>query len=154
VRIAVGTDHAGHPLKGTVLEVIRSEGHEGIDLGTHSQKSVDYPDYAEKVGRSIQSGEAERGIILCGSGVGAAIAANKLEGIRAGVCHDTYSAHQSVEHDDANVLALGARVIGPEIAKEIVSAFLRANFSGAERHMRRVGKIKAIEERERRREDA
>lgn len=154
MRIAVGTDHAGYPLKETVLDVIRAEGHEGIDQGTHSLDPVDYPDYAEKVGRSIQSGEAERGVILCGSGVGAAIAANKMLGIRAGVCHDTYSAHQSVEHDDANVLALGARVIGPEIAKEIVSAFLRADFSGAERHLRRVGKIKTIEEKERRREDA
>lgn len=154
MKIAVGTDHAGYPFKEIVVNVIREQGHEAIDLGTHSQDPVDYPDYAEKVGRSIQAGEAERGILLCGSGVGAAIAANKMKGIRAGVCHDTYSAHQSVEHDDANVLALGARVIGPEVAMEVVSAFLRAAFTGEDRHVRRVGKITALEDHERRREGA
>jgi RpiB/LacA/LacB family sugar-phosphate isomerase len=154
MKVAVGTDHAGYPLKDVVIEVIQNEGHEPLDLGTFSTDPVDYPDYAEKVGRVVQAGEADRGVILCGSGVGAAVAANKLRGIRAGVRHDTYSAHQCVEHDDANILALGARVIGSEIAVELVSAFLRASFTGEERHVRRVGKIKAIEDEERRREDA
>lgn len=154
MKVAVGTDHAGYPLKGVVLEVIQREGHEPLDLGTFSTDPVDYPDYAEKVGRMIQSGEADRGIILCGSGVGAAVAANKLRGIRAGVCHDTYSAHQCVEHDDVNILALGARVIGTEVVTELVSAFLGATFTGEERHVRRVGKIKTIEDEERQREAA
>lgn len=145
MKIAVGVDHAGFPLKELVIAILERNRHEAIDLGTFSTESVDYPDYAEKVGRAIQQGEAERGILLCGSGVGAAIAANKMRGIRAGVCHDTYSAHQSVEHDDANVLAIGARIIGVELAAEIVRAFISAEFSGESRHVRRLNKILALE---------
>jgi ribose 5-phosphate isomerase B len=114
-------------------------------LGTHNTDSVDYPDYAKKIGEAILSGHAERGVLLCGSGVGACIAANKIPGIYAGVCHDTYSAHQGVEHDDMNVLCLGARIIGPEVAKELVEAFLSAKFTGEERHVRRTGKVKMME---------
>ena len=145
MKVAVGADHAGFPLKQTVIEAVRAAGHEPIDLGTDSTAAVDYPDYTEKVGRAILDGRAERGIMLCGSAVGANIAANKMKGIRAGVCHDTYSAHQSVEHDDMNVLCLGARIIGPETATEIVRAFLGATFSGEERHKRRVAAIHEIE---------
>jgi ribose 5-phosphate isomerase B len=143
--VAFGCDHAGFPLKRTVIEAIRQAGHEPLDLGTDSETPVDYPDYAEAVGRAIQRGDARRGVLVCGSGVGAAIAASKLRGIRAGVCHDTYSAHQSVEHDDANVLSLGARVIGEALAADLVGSFLRAEFSGAERHVRRLKKIEALE---------
>jgi ribose 5-phosphate isomerase B len=143
--VAFGCDHAGFPLKRTVIEAIRKAGHEPLDLGTDSETPVDYPDYAEAVGRAIQRGDARRGVLVCGSGVGAAIAASKLRGIRAGVCHDTYSAHQSVEHDDANVLSLGARVIGEALAADLVGSFLRAEFSGAERHVRRLKKIEALE---------
>ncbi len=150
MKVAVACDHAGFPLKAIVLETIRQEGHEPIDLGTYSTESVDYPDYAEKVGRAIQSGQAERGILLCGSGIGASIAANKMKGVYAAVCHDTYTAHQGVEHDDMNVLCLGGRVIGPELTREIVQAFLRARFTGrdpgGERHARRVAKIRRLEE--------
>ena len=145
MKIAVGADHAGFPLKEIVIAILEHNGHEAIDLGTSSTESVDYPDYAEKVGRAIQQGEAERGILLCGSGVGAAIAANKMRGIRAGVCHDTYSAHQSVEHDDVNVLAVGARIIGIELVAEIVRAFIGAEFSGESRHVRRLNKVLALE---------
>lgn len=145
MRVAVAADHAGFPLKDLVIQVVEAEGHEALDLGTFSTDPVDYPDYAEKAGRAIQEGQAERAIILCGSGVGAAIAANKLKGIRAGLCHDNYSAHQCVEHDNANALALGARVIGTDVAEELVATFLRAEFSGAERHLRRVAKIDALE---------
>ncbi len=147
MRVAIASDHAGFPLKEMVLQTVRAAGHEPIDLGTHDTSPVDYPDFAEKVGGAVQRGEAERGIILCGSGIGASIAANKLKGIRSGVCHDTYTAHQGVEHDDMNVLAIGARVIGPELAVEIVRAYLGARFTGEERHARRVGKIKDIEAR-------
>jgi ribose 5-phosphate isomerase B len=143
--VAVACDHAGYPLKDTVMDVIRSAGHEVIDLGTHSLDSVDYPDYAEKLGLAVQKGEAERGVLVCGSGVGACIAANKVKGVYAGLCHDTYSARQGVEHDDMNVLCLGARIIGPELAKVLVDAFLSARFSDEERHRRRVDKIKRIE---------
>jgi len=147
MRVAIASDHAGFPLKEMVLQTVRAAGHEPIDLGTHDSSPVDYPDFAEKVGGAVQRGEAERGIILCGSGVGASIAANKLRGIRSGVCHDTYTAHQGVEHDDMNVLAIGGRVIGPELAVEIVRAYLGAKFTGEERHARRVGKVKDIEAR-------
>ncbi|MFP3853400.1 MAG: ribose 5-phosphate isomerase B [Anaerolineales bacterium] len=147
MRIAIACDHAGFPLKDLIISVAEGLGHEVFDLGTDSTESVDYPDYAEKLGRAIQKGEAERGILICGSGVGAAVAANKMKGIRAGLCHDTYSAHQSVEHDDVNVLALGARIIGEELAREIVVEFLSAEFSGEERHVRRLGKVKALEQR-------
>ena len=145
MRIAVACDHAGFPLKSIVIDVIRRTGHEIIDLGTDSEASVDYPDYALKLGRAIQAGEADRGVLICGSGVGACIAANKIEGIFAGLCHDTYSAHQGVEHDDMNVLCLGARIIGQALAIEIVTVFLEAEFSNEERHRRRVDKIRAIE---------
>lgn len=145
MKVAFACDHAGFPLREPVMQAIRESGHEIVDLGTHSTDPVDYPDYAEKIGRAIQRGEVERGVILCGSGVGAAIAANKLRGVRAGLCHDTYSAHQCVEHDDANVLALGARIVGSDLAMEIVCAFLQARFTGEERHVRRVGKINALE---------
>jgi ribose 5-phosphate isomerase B len=149
MKIAVACDHGGFPLKALVLEVARNAGHEVLDLGTHTADPVDYPDYAEKLGRLIQEGKVERGILLCGSGVGACIAANKMKGVYAGVCHDTYSAHQGVEHDDMNVLCLGARIIGPELAREIVAAFLAARFighdPGQERHARRVAKVRKLE---------
>lgn len=147
MRIAVAADHAGFPLKQTVIDVLRQLGHDAIDLGTHSDEPVDYPDIAEAAGVAVQRGEADRGIVLCGSGVGASVAASKLAGIRSAVAHDTYSARQGVEHDDMNVLAIGARVIGPELAVELVRAFVSAKFSGEERHMRRLKKIIAIEER-------
>ncbi len=149
MKIAVACDHAGFPLKQTVLEVVRAAGHELLDLGTDSTAPVDYPDFAVKVGRSIQNGAADRAILLCGSGVGACIAANKMNGVYAGVCHDTYSAHQAVEHDEMNVLCIGARIIGPEPAREIIQAFLGARFigndPGEERHQRRVGKLRQLE---------
>lgn len=149
MKVAVAADHAGFPLKQTVIEAVRAAGHEAIDLGTNTTEAVDYPDFAEKVGQALLEGQAERGIMLCGSAVGANIAANKMKGIYAGICHDTYSAHQGVEHDDMNVMCLGARIIGPEPAKEIVAAFLSARFvgndPGQERHQRRVGKVRKIE---------
>jgi len=146
MRVAVACDHGGFALKDPILAVIRAEGHEPVDLGAFSAESSDYPDFARKIGRSILSGETERAIFICGSGVGACIAANKIQGIYAGVCHDTYSAHQAVEHDAMNVLCMGARVIGIEVARELVAAFLGAVFSEEERHVRRVGKIHQIEE--------
>ena len=149
MKIAVATDHAGFPLKAAVLDLVRAAGHDVLNLGTNSTEPVDYPDYAEKLGCAIQSGEAERGILLCGSGVGASIAANKMTGVYAAVCHDTYSAHQGVEHDDMNVLCLGGRIIGPELVREIVEAFLNARFvgtdAGQDRHMRRVLKVRKLE---------
>ena len=149
MKIAIACDHAGYPLKQTIIETVRAAGHDAVDLGTDSVEPVDYPDYAEKLGRLIQSGEADRGILLCGSGVGACIAANKMQGVYACVCHDTYSAHQGVEHDEMNVLCIGTRVIGPELTKEIASAFLAARFvgndPGQERHARRVAKIRKME---------
>jgi len=149
MKVAIACDHGGFPLKQTVIDVLLAAGHEPVDLGTDSMESVDYPDFAEKLGRVIQAGEAQRGILLCGSGVGANIAANKMKGIYAGICHETYSAHQGVEHDDMNVLCLGARIIGPEPAKEIVAAFLKARFlgndPGEERHARRVNKVRRLE---------
>ena len=148
MKVAVACDHAGFPLKDTVMDAIRKAGHEVIDLGTNSTAPVDYPDIAEKIGRAIQRGETDRGVVICGSGVGAAVAANKMLGVRAGLCHDTYSAHQCVEHDDVNVLALGARIIGPDVAVEVVHAFLAAQFTGEERHVRRVNKVLAIERSE------
>ena len=145
MRVAVACDHGGFPLKETILESVRSSGHEAIDLGAFSAESSDYPDFAQKIGDSITSGAAERGILLCGSGVGACIAANKIQGVYAAICHETYSAHQGVEHDAMNVLCLGARIIGPELAKELVAAFLGASFSAEPRHVRRVGKTREIE---------
>jgi ribose 5-phosphate isomerase B len=146
MKVAVAADHAGFPLKGDVLDLVRSEGHEVVDLGTHSTDPVDYPDCARDIAQAVVSGDVQRGIIVCGSGAGAAIAANKVRGIRAAQAHDTYTAHQCVEHDDANVLALGARVIGVEVAREVIRAFLGARFTGEERHVRRVGKITALED--------
>jgi ribose 5-phosphate isomerase B len=147
MRIAIAADHAGYPLKQAVIDEVRRAGAEAIDLGTNSTEAVDYPDFAEAVGQAIQRGDAERGIVICGSGVGAAVAASKMLGIRASVCHDTYSAHQGVEHDDMNVLAVGARIIGPELVAEVVRAFVGARFSGDERHVRRLNKVLAIEAR-------
>lgn len=148
MRIGVACDHAGFPLKEVILETVRKAGHEPIDLGTDSTAPVDYPDFAEKLGRVIQQGQAERGVLLCGSGVGACVAINKMKGLYACVCHDTYSAAQGVNHDDMNVLCLGARVIGPSLAESLVEAFLGAEFSTEERHRRRVGKIRMIEQHE------
>jgi len=146
MRIAIGADHAGYPLNERVLEELRHAGHDLIDLGTHDGSTPDdYPDYAKRVGEAVQNQTADIGILICGSGVGAAVAANKLIGIRAALCGDTYSAHQSREHDDCNVLCLGARVVGVELALDIVRLFVAAKFSGEERHRRRVAKIQALE---------
>jgi ribose 5-phosphate isomerase B len=145
MQIALASDHGGFPLKNTIKEWITNSGHSVIDLVIDCSPGDDYPDYAEKLGGAIRSGEAERGIFICGSGVGASIAANKIKGIYAAVCHDTYSAHQGVEHDNMNVLCLGARVVGSELAKELVEAFLSARFSSEERHVRRVNKIYRLE---------
>lgn len=150
MKIVVGCDHGGYPLKDIVVEAVRAAGHAVIDVGTHSVDSVDFPDFAKKVGEKIQSGEAERGVLICGSGIGAAIAANKMKGVYASICHDTYSAVQGVQHDAMNVLCMGGRVIGPELVKVIVPAFLNAVYqgdhTGGERFARRVGKIKKMEE--------
>lgn len=145
MRIAIACDHAGFPLKAAVIETVQAAGHTVLDLGTHNTEPVDYPDYAEKAGRALQRGEADRAILLCGSGVGACIAANKMKGVYACLCHDTYSAHQGVEHDNMNALCLGGRIIGVELMKEIVRAFLSVEFSTEERHRRRVGKILQLE---------
>jgi ribose 5-phosphate isomerase B len=147
MRIAIATDHAGFPLKAVVSDTLRALGHEVVDLGTDSTEPVDYPDYAQAAGDAVRGGRAERAVLICGSGVGASVAANKIPGVRAAVCHDTYSAHQGVEHDDMNVLTLGARVIGPEVAVECVRAFAAARFSGEPRHTRRLQKVLAIEDR-------
>lgn len=148
MKIAIGFDHAGFPLKETVLELVREEGHEPLDFGTDSTESCDYPDIAERVGHALQEGEASRGILVCGSGAGVAVAASKMLGIRAVTAHETYTAHQCVEHDDVNVLCFGARVIGPELAGDIMRAFLHAEFTGEERHARRLSKINALERAE------
>jgi len=145
VRVAVGCDHAGFPLKQEVLELLQSLGHTADDFGTFSTAPVDYPDFARKVAEAVLSGTCERGIVICGSGVGASVAASKVPGVRAALCHDTFSARQGVEDDDMNVVCLGARVIGPMLAAEVLKAFLAARFSGAERHRRRLGKIAQIE---------
>jgi ribose 5-phosphate isomerase B len=146
VNVAVAFDHRGVKLRARVLEELASLGHDAVDLGTDSDaRRIDYPDKARELGVAILGGDAERGVLVCGSGVGASVAACKLAGIRAAVCHDTYSAHQGVEHDDMNVLTLGARVIGPEPAYECAVAFLGATFSGEERHRRRLQKVLAIE---------
>ena len=148
MRVAIAADHAGYELKEHVAKVVAGAGHAVTDLGTHSEEPVDYPDYAAAVAKAVITGRAERGIVVCGSGAGAAIAANKVRGIRAAVAHDTYTAHQCVEHDDVNVLALGSRVIGASLADEVVLAFLDARFSGADRHARRIAKIAALENQE------
>ncbi len=146
MKVAIAADHAGYPLKEWLVGELEREGHEFVDLGTHDTTPSDYPDHARALGEAITNGVAERGILVCGSGIGASVAANKIRGIRAGLAHDTYSGHQGVEHDDMNVLCLGARVIGPEAAAEIARAFLGAQFSGEERHLRRVNKVKKLEE--------
>jgi ribose 5-phosphate isomerase B len=145
MKLVVACDHAGFPLKQRVLDLIAASGHEAIDLGAFDTQPSDYPDYAQKVASEISQGRADRGVLVCGSGVGVSVAANKVFGVRAAMCHDTFSARQGVEDDDMNVLCIGARIIGPELAAEVVRAFLAAQFSGAERHQRRLDKVKAIE---------
>jgi ribose 5-phosphate isomerase B len=147
VKIAVGADHAGFLLKQEVAESLRKDGYEVVDVGTSSTAAVDYPDYAEKVALAVTEGRADRAVLICGSGVGACVAANKVPGIRAAICHDVYSAHQGVEHDDMNVLVLGGRVIGPAVAHELVQAYVKARYTAEERHARRLAKVLAIEKR-------
>lgn len=147
MRVAMSADHAGYEMKHDLAAALGAEGYEILDLGTYSTAPVDYPDCADAVATVLRQGRADRGIIVCGSGAGVSIAASKFPGIRAAVCHDCYTAHQAVEHDDMNVLCLGARVIGPNVAREIAESFLKAAFSGEERHKRRLGKILAIEAR-------
>jgi ribose 5-phosphate isomerase B len=145
MRLAIGADHAGFPLKQELVPYLQGLGHSVLDLGTNSTAPVDYPDYAEAVGLAVLDGRADRGVLICGSGVGASVAANKLPGIRAGLAHDSYSAHQGVEHDNMNVLVFGSRVIGSELAKDLAAIYLKAVFTNEERHVRRLGKIKALE---------
>ena len=153
MRIAVGADHAGYPLKVEVVRFLEEQGHEVTDLGTHSTDPVDFPVYARQVGQAVQLGKADRGVLVCGSGVGACVAANKLRGIRAALCHDTYTAHQGVEHDDVNVLCLGGRVVGLALAYDIVRSWLTARYIGTGRHKRRVDQILEIERSETERKD-
>lgn len=152
MRVALGTDHGGFPLKAEVIRAVEAAGHQVVDFGTDSPESVDYPDYAWQVGKALQKGEVDRGILLCGSGIGVCIAANKMDGVYASIAHTVYAARQGVEHDAMNVLCLGARVIGPALVAEIVAAFLNAEFtgrqSGSERHLRRVTKVRSIENQE------
>jgi len=145
VRIAVGADHGGYRLKIQIVEFLKKLGHEVNDRGTHSEEPADYPDYARAVSQEILLKQADRAVLICGSGVGACIAANKFPGMRAAICHDTFSAHQGVEDDNVNILCLGARVVGDELAKDIVKVWLSASFSGAERHRRRLSKVEEIE---------
>ena len=146
MKIAIAADHGGFPIKEELSQLLRSMGHDVQDLGAHQlEPTDDYPDYARYVGQAIQNGHADRGILLCGSGVGASVAANKMKGVRAGLCHDGYSAHQGVEHDDINVLCLGARIVGSALTTELVTAFVNAKFTGEERHARRLEKVNAIE---------
>ena len=146
--VAVGTDHGGFSLKVELVPWLEAQGYQVLDLGAHSfEPADDYPEFVEATGMAVASGQAERGLLICGSGVGATVAANKIPGIRACLCHDVYSAHQGVEHDDLNVLCLGARVIGIELAKDLVTTFLNASFTGEERHRRRLAKVAAIEQR-------
>jgi ribose 5-phosphate isomerase B len=146
MRVALGSDHAGFHLKGEIARHLADRGYVVIDLGTHSEEPVDYPDFAAAVARAVVEGRADRGIVVCGSGAGACVAANKIRGVRAATAHDTYTAHQAVEHDDVNVLCLGSRVVGPALALELVDAFLAARFTGEERHRRRLAKVSALEE--------
>jgi RpiB/LacA/LacB family sugar-phosphate isomerase len=148
VRIAIGADHAGFALKQELAAYLKGQGHEVCDAGAHRpDPNDDYPDYAQKAAEAIAKGQAERGVLICGSGVGASVAANKIPNVRAGLCHDTYSAHQGVEHDNMNVLVIGARVIGSALARELVHVFLEAKFTGEDRHRRRLEKVKALEGR-------
>jgi ribose 5-phosphate isomerase B len=149
MKLSIGADHAGYEMKRQLVEFVEKLGHTVHDVGTFEpDKPDDYPDYAILVAEDIRSGQAERGILVCGSGVGVSVAANKFKGIRAGLCHDHYSAHQGVEHDDMNVLVLGSRIIGPMLAQDAVEAFLKATFSGEARHVRRLNKVKGIEKNE------
>ena len=146
MRVAIAADHAGLPLKDDVADWTRAAGHDVLDLGAYEHDpDDDYPDFAVRAAQAVAGGEADRAVIVCGSGVGASVAANKVVGVRAAMCHDTYSAHQGVEHDDVNVLCMGARVIGVELAREALAAFLNARFSGEERHVRRLNKVLAVE---------
>ncbi|MBA0086637.1 MAG: ribose 5-phosphate isomerase B [Acidobacteria bacterium Pan2503] len=147
MKMVIGSDHAGFALKVAIGELLRSLRHEVLDVGAFNENPSDYPDFAEAVGRAILDGKADRGVLICGSGVGASVAANKVMGIRAGMCHDTYSAHQGVEHDNINVLVLGSRVVGVKLAEDLVKAFLGAKFTQEERHVRRLGKIRALEDK-------
>ena len=147
MKIVVGSDHAGFQLKNEMASLLKSLGHDVLDVGAYDERPSDYPDFAEAVGRAVLDGRAERGVLICGSGVGASVAANKLVGIRAGMCHDTYSAHQGVEHDNMNVLVLGSRVVGVKLAEDLVKAFLGAQFTREERHVRRLAKVKALEDK-------
>jgi ribose 5-phosphate isomerase B len=147
MKIAIGSDHAGFQLKNAMGDVLRALGHSVLDVGAFNENPSDYPDFAELVGRAVLDGKAERGILVCGSGVGVSVAANKLMGIRAAVCHDTYSAHQGVEHDNMNVLVLGSRIIGVKLAEDLVKSYLGAQFTHEERHNRRLAKIAAMEQK-------
>jgi len=147
MKIVVGSDHAGFQLKGEMASLLKSLGHDVLDVGAYDERPSDYPDFAEAVGHAVLDGRAERGVLICGSGVGASVAANKQVGIRAGMCHDTYSAHQGVEHDNINVLVLGSRVVGVKLAEDLVKAFLGAQFTREERHVRRLAKVKALEDK-------
>jgi len=147
MKLVIGSDHAGFRLKNAMGDVVRSLGHGVLDVGAYNENPSDYPDYAEAVGRAVREGRADRGILICGSGVGASVAANKLIGIRAGICHDTYSGHQGVEHDNMNVLVMGSRIVGEKLAEDVVRAFLAANFTNEERHVRRLAKVHALEEK-------
>jgi ribose 5-phosphate isomerase B len=145
MKVVIGSDHAGFQLKNAMGDLLRSMGNDVLDIGAFNENPSDYPDFAEAVDRAILDGKAERGVLICGSGVGASVAANKLPGIRAGMCHDTYSAHQGVEHDNINVLVLGSRVVGIALAQDLVRTFMGARFTNEERHVRRLGKVKALE---------
>ena len=145
MKVVVGSDHAGLVIKQDIAAFLQGDGHEVLDVGTYSADPVDYPDSAQAVGQAVLDGRAERGVLVCGSGVGASVAASKIPGIRAAVCHDGYSAHQGVEHDDMNVLVLGGRIVGPALARELVRAFVAARFSNDERHVRRIGQVAGYE---------
>jgi ribose 5-phosphate isomerase B len=145
MKVVIGSDHAGFQLKNAMGDLLRSMGNDVLDIGAFNENPSDYPDFAEAVDLAILDGKAERGVLICGSGVGASVAANKLPGIRAGICHDTYSAHQGVEHDNMNVLVLGSRIVGVALAQDLVRAFMGAKFTNEERHVRRLGKVKALE---------
>jgi RpiB/LacA/LacB family sugar-phosphate isomerase len=150
MRVVIGSDHAGFEMKQKVLAYVQKLGHEVLDIGAHNSAASDYPDYAEALGEAILNNQADRGILICGSGVGASVAVNKIPGIRAGVCHDCYSARQGVEHDNMNVLVMGARIIGPELANNLVDIYLDARFSAEERHLRRLAKLQKLENKFRR----
>lgn len=145
MKVVIGSDHAGLRLKNAMGDLIRSLGHAVLDVGAFNENPSDYPDFSEAVGRAVLDGRAERGVLICGSGIGASVAANKLTGIRAGICHDTYSGHQGVEHDNMNVLVMGSRIVGEKLAEDVVRAFLAAKFTQEERHLRRLAKVDALE---------